>query len=163
VFHTFFIGDEAFPLSENLMKVYPGQHPKGSKERIFNYRICRARRVVEKIFGLLSSVFRVLRKPVLLEPERAQLVAVTVACLQNFLRRSPDLAAIYTPPGTFDYEENGRVIGGSWRAMSNENMTSLFPIRKIARKPPLKAKEIREGLAAYFLSGGRVEWQNDCA
>jgi len=24
----FFIGDEAFPLSENLMKVYPGQHPK---------------------------------------------------------------------------------------------------------------------------------------
>ena len=38
----FFIGDEAFPLSENLMKVYPGQHPKGSKERIFNYRICRA-------------------------------------------------------------------------------------------------------------------------
>jgi len=28
--------------------------------------------------------------------------------------------------------------------MSNENMTSLFPIRKIARKPPLKAKEIRE-------------------
>jgi hypothetical protein len=38
----FFIGDEAFPLSENLMKVYPGQHPKGSKEQNFNYRICRA-------------------------------------------------------------------------------------------------------------------------
>jgi hypothetical protein len=52
----FFIGDEAFPLSENLMKVYPGQHPKDSKERIFNYRICRARRVVENIFGLVISV-----------------------------------------------------------------------------------------------------------
>ena len=47
--------------------------------------------------------------------------------------------------------------------MSNENMTSLFPIREIVRKPPLKAKEIREELAAYFLSGGRVEWQNDSA
>jgi len=47
--------------------------------------------------------------------------------------------------------------------MSNENMTSLFPIRKIARKPPLEAKETMEELAAYFLSGGRVEWQNDCA
>ena len=33
--------------------------------------------------------------------------------------------------------------------MNNENMTSLFPIRKIALKPPLKAKEIREELAAY--------------
>jgi hypothetical protein len=109
----FFIGDEAFHLSENLMKVYPGQHPKGSKERIFNYRICRARRVVENVFGLASSVFRVLRKPLLLEPEKAQLVVMTIACLYNFLRRSPVSAAIYTPPGTFDYEENGRVIEGS--------------------------------------------------
>jgi len=99
----------------------------------------------------------VLCKPVLLEPEEAQLVAMTVACLHNFLSRSPDSAAIYTP-GTFDYEENSRVIEGSWRAMSNENMTSFFPIRKIARKPPLKAKEIRKELAVYFLSGGTVEW-----
>jgi len=102
-------------------------------------------------------VFRVLRKPVLLEPERAQLVAMTVACLHNFLRRSPDWAAIYTPTGTFDYEENVREIEGTWKAISNENMTSLFPIRKIARKPLLKTKERREELAAYFLSGGRVE------
>jgi hypothetical protein len=88
---------------------------------------------------------------------------MTVACLHNFLRRSPDSAAFYTPPRSFDYEENGRVVEGSWRAMSSENMISLFPVRKIARKPPLKAKEIREELAAYFLSVGRVEWQNDCA
>ena len=88
---------------------------------------------------------------------------MTIACLHNFLRRIPDWAAICTPPGTFDYEENGRVIEGSWRATSNENITSLFPIRKIARKPPLKVKEIREELAAYSLGGGRIEWQNDCA
>jgi len=81
-----------------------------------------------------------------LEPEKAKLVALTVTCLHNFLRRSPDWVAVYTPSGTFDCEENGRVIEGSWRAMSNENTTSLFPIRKIARKPPLKEKEIREEL-----------------
>jgi len=162
VFHTFFIGDEAFPSSENLMKVYPGQQPKGSKEQIFNYRICRVQRVVENVFGLASSVFQVLRKPMLLEPEKAQLIVMIIAWSHNFLRRSPDSAAIYTLPGTFDYEENGRVIEGSWRAMSNENMTSIFPIRNSAHKPTLKVKEIREELAAYFLSGGRVEWQNDC-
>jgi hypothetical protein len=76
----------------------------------------------------------------LLEPEKAQLVVMTIACFRSFLRRGPDSAAVYTPPGTFDYEENGQVIKGSWRAMSNENMTSIFPIRKIARKPTLKAK-----------------------
>ena len=42
-------------------------------------------------------------------------------------------------------------------------MTYLFPIRNVASKPTLKAKKIREELAAYFLSGGRVEWQYDCA
>jgi len=66
----FFIADDAFPLSEKLMKVYPGQHPNGSKERIFNYRICRALRVVENVYGLASSVFRVLRTPILLEPKK---------------------------------------------------------------------------------------------
>jgi hypothetical protein len=55
------------------------------------------------------------------------------------------------------------VIEGSWRAMSNENMASLFPVKKIARKPTLKAKEMGEELAAYFLNEGRVDWQNDCA
>jgi len=77
------------------MKVYLGQHPKGSKERIFNYRICRAQRVVENVFGLVSSVFRVLHKPMLLEPEKAEHTVMTIACLHNFLRRSPDSAAIY--------------------------------------------------------------------
>jgi len=98
----------------------------------------------------------------LLEPEKAQLVTMTVACLNNFLRINPDSAAIYIPPDTFDYEESGRVIEGSWNAMSNKNTTYLFPIRKTAHKPTLKAKEITEKLAAYFLIGGRVEWQNDC-
>ena len=66
----------------------------------------------------------------LLEPEKAQLV-MTVACLHSLLRRSPDSAAIYTPPDTFDYEENCRVIEGSWRAMSNENMTLYFLLERL--------------------------------
>jgi len=35
-----------FSSAENLMKVYPRQYPEGSKERIFNYRICIVRRVL---------------------------------------------------------------------------------------------------------------------
>ncbi|XKL59922.1 hypothetical protein PGB90_000938 [Kerria lacca] len=62
----FFIGDEAFTLTHKFMKVYSRTHLKGSLERIFNYRLCRARRVVENVFGISLSVFRVLRKPLLL-------------------------------------------------------------------------------------------------
>jgi len=66
----------------------------------------------------------------LLEPDKAQLVVMTIVCLQNFLRRSFDSTAIYTPSCTLNFEENGRGIEGSWRVMSNENMTSFFPNRK---------------------------------
>lgn len=76
-----FIADDAFPLRENIMKPYSGLQQKGSIKRSYNYRICRARRVVENVFGILSTVLRVLRRPILLEPEKAQIV--TMACINK--------------------------------------------------------------------------------
>lgn len=96
----FFIGDEAFALSENLIKVFSGIHPKGSRDSIFNYRLSRARRVVENAFGISSSIFRVLRKPLLLEPQKVQLIVKAVIHLHNYLRRNPTSSNIYSPPGT---------------------------------------------------------------
>jgi hypothetical protein len=60
----FFVAVSAFALGENIMRSYPGNHPTGSPKRIFNYRLNRARRVVKNAFGIVSAVFRVLRKPV---------------------------------------------------------------------------------------------------
>lgn len=52
-----FLGDDAFPLMTNIMKPFSGQYNKGSKERIFNYRLSRVRRVSENVFGIISSVY----------------------------------------------------------------------------------------------------------
>lgn len=83
----FILDDSAFLLLENVMK-HPGQtHAKGSMERIFNYRLSRARRIVENGFGIMASVFRVLRKPMLIEPDKAQIVVLVIAHLHNFLRQ----------------------------------------------------------------------------
>jgi len=82
-----FVADDVFPLEENIIKPYPGSHEKGSAKRIFNYRLSRARRVVENVFGILSAVFRVLHKPMLLEPKKAKLVVITCVYLHNFLRK----------------------------------------------------------------------------
>ncbi|VEN57542.1 unnamed protein product [Callosobruchus maculatus] len=100
-----FLADEAFALTNRIMKPYSGMHEKGTCQRKFNYRLSRARRVVENAFGILSAVFRVLRKPILLEPEKARYIVMTTVCLHNFLRRNKQSRNIYTPSGTFDEED----------------------------------------------------------
>ncbi|KAG8311342.1 uncharacterized protein LOC124371719 [Homalodisca vitripennis] len=155
-----FLGDDAFALSKRLMKPFPGSHEQGSKPRIFNYRLSRARRIVENTFGIMASVFRVLRKPMLLQPDKVALVTMTCVILHNFLRRSRTSRSMYTPAGTFDSEDNGMVTGGSWRE-DTADMTSMLPLQKVPRKPGTAAKEYREEFAEYFMNNGKIPWQND--
>lgn len=155
------VADDAFPLMPNLMKIYPGLHDKGSIERIYNYRHCRARRVVENVFGILSVVFRVLRKPLLLEPDKAETVVLACTHLHNFLRRSKSSSASYTPSGTFDYEDTATatLVPGQWRADGMPTGT-LLRLKRLPKKPSQLAKLIREKFSEYFVSPeGSVPWQ----
>lgn len=158
----FLLADEAFPLSETIMKVYPGMHKKGTKERIFNYRLCRSRRVVENAFGILSAVFRVLRKPMLLEPDNATSVVMAITHLHNFLRRNDEAANLYTPPGSFDVEIDGNMKAGLWR-QDAESMTSLLPLVNQPRRSSLAVKQIRDEIARFFMEEGLVSWQEKYA
>lgn len=158
----YFIGDEAFALSETMMKVYSGYRQKGSKERIYNYRLCRARRVVENVFGILSSVFRVLRKPLLLEPTNAVSIVTAITFLHNFLRKSDDSCSTYTPQGSFDDDMNGTVRLGNWR-QGNENITSMASLENRPRRSTRTAHNIRDEVAEYCMQEGSVSWQENYA
>jgi hypothetical protein len=76
-----FIVDDAFPLSVNIMNPYPGILEQSSE---FNYRLSRARKVVENTFGSLASVFRVFRRPLLMNLEHSKVVTVAALYLHNF-------------------------------------------------------------------------------
>lgn len=120
-----FIGDDAFSLHEHLLKAYSVEQKKRSTKRIFNYRLCRARRIIENVFGIMSSIFLVVRKVMLLSPEKATMVVLACIYLHNFLRKSKHSRNVYTPPGTFDeYKQDGTIIPGAWR--QKKKTTSHF-------------------------------------
>ncbi|CAH2010515.1 unnamed protein product [Acanthoscelides obtectus] len=154
-----FVADDAFALGPHLLKPFQGVYEAGSDERVFNYRLSRARRIVENAFGILASVFRVFRAPMLLQPDKVSKVAMTCALLHNFLRSSKDSSATYAPPGAIDTEQDGTIIPGTWRS-DVQNMTSFLPLKKIPRKAGREAQEIRKLFCGYFKTTGKVHWQD---
>lgn len=155
-----FVADDAFPLKPCIMKPYSGHQHKGSIERVCNYRIFRARRIVENVFGISASVFRVFRKPMLLQPEKVEKVTLACICLHNYLRCNLSKNK-YNPAGSFDVEhiDSGIVEDGAWRK-DQQTSQSFFNFQQTARKSSVEAMEIRKEFADYFVSEqGQVPWQ----
>ncbi|XP_068250225.1 putative nuclease HARBI1 [Palaemon carinicauda] len=82
----FFIGDDAFLIRTYLMKRYPNRaHTR--EERIYNYRLSRARLTVENTFGILANHFRVFHTSICLKPDHIEPVIMAACILHNILRR----------------------------------------------------------------------------
>ena len=111
----FLIGDEAFALGEHMMKPYPHRSAFGDK-KVYNYRLSRARRIVENSFGIMCGRFRILLRKMELDMENA--IQVTRACviLHNHVLKKRDQH--YSPPGFADTDDDtvtGNRVPGKWR------------------------------------------------
>lgn len=157
------VGDSAFALTEKMMKPYPGYHEVGNIKRIFNYRLSRARRIVENVFGILCVVFRMFRNTIALQPANAEVAVMACVYLHNFLRRNKQSRALYTPRGTFDSEDSDHnIVGGSWRTECGPNI--LLDLQPSGRPSPQSAMVTRNKFAEYFISAeGSVPWQYNVA
>jgi len=80
------VGDEAFALSKNLLRPFPGRS-LNDRRRIFNYRLSRARQYIECTFGILTNKWRVLHTRLLVETEFAVLITKACCVLHNYVRR----------------------------------------------------------------------------
>ncbi|XP_076044731.1 uncharacterized protein LOC143027341 [Oratosquilla oratoria] len=69
-----FIGDEAFALRTDFLKPFAAKELT-QERRIFNYRLSRARRVIENVFDIMSSRFGIFSKPINLNIKSIEKVA----------------------------------------------------------------------------------------
>lgn len=150
------VADDAFPLSTNMMKPYSRRNLT-LEERIFNYRLSRARRVVENAFGILASRFRIFEKAIDLNLETVDLIVHCTCTLHNWLRTTS--STTYIEKGSVDFEdiETGTVHPGVWRS----NITPLpsVEVKRSVNNFSKQAAEKRDKLATYFIGPGSVPWQ----
>ncbi|KAL8596868.1 hypothetical protein ACOMHN_060676 [Nucella lapillus] len=122
------VGDDAFGLKPYMMKPYTFKSTLTSsgaatdpaemerrKQRLFDYRLSRARRLSENVFGILVAKFGVFQRAMRLSPDNATTVSLACVALHNFLMRRKD--NLFAHPRLTDREHpvTRENIGGEWR------------------------------------------------
>ena len=149
----FIVGDDAFSLRNYLMKPYSTKNLT-QEERIFNYRLSRARRVVENAFGILANRFQVLLSTMQHHAETVRLIVKACLLLHNLMRtRFPVLQNRLV-----DREQgNGTMEPGEWRQGRNLMDTLQVQAPNTASR---EGKKQRNLIKHWCNSIGSVPWQD---
>ncbi|XP_030749395.1 protein ALP1-like [Sitophilus oryzae] len=154
----FLVADEAFPLKSFIMRPYGGRNLTDT-QRIFNYRLSRARQVIENTFGILVARWRILQTTINAKIENVDEIVKAVTVLHNHcqieLGNGENGENIYCPQGFVDTDDEN----GSWR----DGQTSLRSVGRLSSNTAQRfLYSIRDSLAQYFISPhGAVAWQNN--
>ena len=153
-----FVADDAFPMQHNLIKPYSNPNLTHG-QKITNYRISRAKRIIENTFRIMAARFRIFRRPIVAKVETVE--SITKACvgLHNYLmedRFADDNT--YCLPGFVDSPHSG----DEWRKeIPGDN--GFIPLTRTGSNNYTRdAKRVRNLFSAYFNSSdGAVPWQNE--
>ena len=138
------VADDAFSLKPYIRKPYPSRNQPPA-QRIYNYRLSRARRTVENAFGQLSQRFRVFGRPIPLSPAKVNIIVLASCCLYNFLLRNKVSAATYMPDS-----EPVKEASSQFSTISRQG----------GNRASLEAQDIRDKFCRYFNSvHGEIEGQ----
>ena len=152
----YFVGDDAFALQTFMMKPH-SLRGMTREQRIFNYRLSRARRVVENAFGILANRFQVLMTSMQQGPETVKLIVKTCLVLHNLMRmRYPAMQnqQLDRPEGP----NREQVELGAWR--NDRNMLDTIT-ENAATRASREAKMLRNLLTHWVNSpAGSVTWQD---
>ena len=161
----FFAADDAFPLKCGIVKPYPGRFLSREKQ-IFNYRLSRARRVIENAFGILAARWQIFCVLMKCNPECAEVIVQACVALHNFLQKEniklPIHNRLYCSTVDVDHmDKSGVITPGNWRYTVPSGNINWHNIGRFGSNFYSRdAGAIRDIMCEYFSSpSGAVPWQ----
>ncbi|KYM96994.1 Putative nuclease HARBI1 [Cyphomyrmex costatus] len=154
------VGDEAFQLTEYLLRPYPGRGGLNQSRLIYNYRLSRARRIIENTFGILVSQWRILKRPLICTVSKAIKIVQAIVCIHNWLRTQDIGINQYIEETLVDQNESTGFIPGSWRK-DIENSAFRNTATCGSNNSTRNAIKIRDIFCNYFNNEGAISWQLD--
>lgn len=148
------VADEAFPLTPYLMRPFPGRDGLSPEKKVFNYRLSRARRVIENAFGILAAKWRIYRKPLIAKVETIEKMIQATVTLHNWLcknesEKTNDIADKELSDGSF--------IEGTWRTIIEPSTSALQQMAPSSTHTYSRASAaIRQQFMEYFNEEGAV-------
>lgn len=144
-----FIGDEAFAMRTDFLRPF-SQKDLSYERRIFNYRLSRACRIIENVFGILVLRFRIFQTAINLLPRKTKNVVLACCALHNFLRAK---CIGYSIPDESDEQAEDN--------MSQVEQSLAGLQRGTMRNTSNAAKKVRYTFMNYFNNEGKVAWQDN--
>lgn len=133
------VADEAFQLNKFTLRPYPGRNIT-EEQKIFNYRLSRARRVVENAFGIMVAKFRICQKPMTTTVETAEKIIKAVVVLHNFLLQEPGYCTLQScdsiseSRGSIQGQSRQREISSAFQRIGRAGGQTRFTLcRKYSR------------------------------
>ncbi|KAL8602548.1 hypothetical protein ACOMHN_062336 [Nucella lapillus] len=147
------VGDAAFPLHKHIMRPYPGRG-RTTRERQFNYRLSRARRVVENAFGLLAARWGVFHSKIAVQPDFCTRIVKAACCLHSMLQ------TVSTPAQLTQLNNQVRETRKQ-RQKSKQPVLpeALHNLPRIGHRPGQDAALVREAFTLYFCDVHPLPWQ----
>ena len=143
------------------MKPYPGKN-LDQCQRIYNYRLLRARRTIENAFGIMAAKWRIFRRPIRADVALEEKIVQATICLNSYLHLTEN--ANYTPAGFVGCEgSSGNIIPGDWRSEVNSDEWGLRHLNQIGGNSyTFEAGRAQDDFNSYFNSPEgefEVPWQ----